>query len=683
MLTSKNPRIDVDELKRHIMAMDRLNPSPGAMPKLLLGRTPRAREMLEYGASTSLSELMQHEDADFVINAYRVLLHRDPDPGGLQGLVDALRYGQVSKLDALGSLAASPEARGHNAQLAGFKPRQLLRKFVNSTIGWPIRFVTSILRLPASMRGVDAAHTRIHAQLQTLRATVDQHAERSEQVFNRTTEILTSSLERMADRLTALEDEVRDKAAESRVAEAERKMALQVLSAGMEARIQAQETAIAQAVADAAVLHKAVMAHEVTFAGRLEKASADLAVLQEAVQTRNAAITSRLEKIGVDLHAVQKALDEALGHSAARIDAMAIEVDRRSQMLMVRIDEKGEEVRAQLAATQGELRQEIATSDIRVEAVAQRIDDVVATITGSLQEVINETSRMKGMTRLELLGALETMRGEVGANAAQLQDNIGALTANLATQGEDLKRAMVLAEQTSRSIAQIEALRRSPTFERIYESFEDRLRGSRDEIVKRLGVYRPIIEKLPPEIKARKAVDLGCGRGEWLEIMKEMGLDACGVDINAGIVGHNLKRGLNVVEMDLLDYLRQQSDGSLGVVTAFHVVEHLPLELRLQLIKEAARVLAPNGIVVFETPNPENLIVGSCDFYLDPTHQSPIVPLQMMTLMQTLGFPEVKILRLNKHPSPPPLDEGASKFLRTVHSLLFGALDFAVIGHKT
>ncbi len=106
-------------------------------------------------------------------------------------------------------------------------------------------------------------------------------------------------------------------------------------------------------------------------------------------------------------------------------------------------------------------------------------------------------------------------------------------------------------------------------------------------------------------------------------------------------------RGLDVRQADVLDALRDEPDGKLALVSGFHIAEHLPFAVLLEMITEARRVLRPGGVLILETPNPENLVVGTANFYLDPTHIAPIPPLRMDFMAEFAGFGRKTILRLN------------------------------------
>lgn len=188
--------------------------------------------------------------------------------------------------------------------------------------------------------------------------------------------------------------------------------------------------------------------------------------------------------------------------------------------------------------------------------------------------------------------------------------------------------------------------------EDFYRAFEDKHRGPRKLIKNRLKVYLPFIKGLRNVHSEMTALDLGCGRGEWLELMREHGIVAQGADLDAGMLKACLELDLNAVKTDAVSYLHAQPDASIGVISAFHLVEHIPFEAVQDLVTEARRVLLPGGLLILETPNPENLIVGTTDFYLDPTHIRPIPALLLAFLTEFHGFSRCKILGLQEPRQP-------------------------------
>ena len=143
-------------------------------------------------------------------------------------------------------------------------------------------------------------------------------------------------------------------------------------------------------------------------------------------------------------------------------------------------------------------------------------------------------------------------------------------------------------------------------------------------------------------------LDLGCGRGEWLQFMKELKIDAIGVDLTQEMVNECESLGLKVRCEHVLQALKSFRSKSLSLVTGFHIAEHLSFEELRQVVGEAHRTLKDGGLLILETPNPENILVGSTNFYLDPTHQKPLPPKLMDFLAEYSGFKRTKILRMQE-----------------------------------
>ncbi|TDV47380.1 O-antigen chain-terminating methyltransferase [Pseudomonas graminis] len=187
--------------------------------------------------------------------------------------------------------------------------------------------------------------------------------------------------------------------------------------------------------------------------------------------------------------------------------------------------------------------------------------------------------------------------------------------------------------------------------QQFYRAFEDKHRGSHETIKQRLQVYLPFILPLQGLYDDCRALDVGCGRGEWLETLVENGFNATGVDLDEGMLEACQARHLPAEKADALLYLKAMPSDSLCVLTGFHIVEHIPFEDLKQLVAEANRVLKPGGLLILETPNAENLIVGTQNFYLDPTHEKPIPHMLLEFLVSFSGFSRSKLLRLQENPT--------------------------------
>ena len=213
--------------------------------------------------------------------------------------------------------------------------------------------------------------------------------------------------------------------------------------------------------------------------------------------------------------------------------------------------------------------------------------------------------------------------------------------------------------------------------DQFYRAFEEKFRGPRGLIQQRLEVYLPFVQPVCAAYPEALVLDLGCGRGEWLELLQKNGIAAMGVDLDTGMLEACQQINLKVQCQDALESLKQLQDGSASVVSAFHLVEHLPFDRVKDLVAECHRVLKPGGLLIMETPNPENFMVATHNFYLDPTHLRPIPPDLLAFVPEYLGYESVKILRLQEtagvktHPNLSMLD------------VLTGASpDYAVVAQK-
>jgi SAM-dependent methyltransferase len=169
-----------------------------------------------------------------------------------------------------------------------------------------------------------------------------------------------------------------------------------------------------------------------------------------------------------------------------------------------------------------------------------------------------------------------------------------------------------------------------------YPSFEDSFRGTEAFIKERLRVYLDLVRDKPP------VVDIGCGRGEFLDLLAESGLRGVGVDVNPGMVERCRRRGHEVELADAADYLAARADGSIGCIFSAHLIEHLPFESLLAILQLSRSKLSSNGLFIAETVNPHS-IAAMKNFWVDPTHQKPIFPEVAVTLCRLLAFKSARI----------------------------------------
>jgi SAM-dependent methyltransferase len=224
-----------------------------------------------------------------------------------------------------------------------------------------------------------------------------------------------------------------------------------------------------------------------------------------------------------------------------------------------------------------------------------------------------------------------------------------------------------------------------------YVEFEGLFRGREDEIGARLAPYLEILSG------RGEVLDLGCGRGEALEIMAAGGIPCRGVDSSSEMVEVCRGKGLSAEIADLFAALSGAEEGSLGGVVSFHVIEHLPATSIDRLVRLAWRALEPGGVLIFETPSPLSLVAGARNFWIDPTHLRPVHPESLKAVFSLNGFDPVERIDLQPFseelrlpeietgdlgPDFLVLAERINAFRDRLDQLLYGYQDYGMVGYK-
>lgn len=222
-----------------------------------------------------------------------------------------------------------------------------------------------------------------------------------------------------------------------------------------------------------------------------------------------------------------------------------------------------------------------------------------------------------------------------------------------------------------------------------YSAFEDRHRGSEAQLRQLLTPYVVHFENCV------RVLDVGCGRGEFLQLLKEAGVSAYGVDSDESMVESARQRGVEAVLADAVAHLRSLPPGSVDGIFCSQVAEHLTTNQLLQLIELSYRKLAPGGVVVMETPNPETLSILAFFFYVDLTHVKPIHPEALKWAHEAAGFTDVLIERSSPVPEgtrlePVPAQPGAespewamvSRNVERLNKLLYGPQHYAIVARR-
>jgi SAM-dependent methyltransferase len=224
-----------------------------------------------------------------------------------------------------------------------------------------------------------------------------------------------------------------------------------------------------------------------------------------------------------------------------------------------------------------------------------------------------------------------------------------------------------------------------------YFLFEERFRGTREEIKQRQEEFLPYFEN------SSRVLDIGCGRGEFLEILKEHDISGVGIDLDPDMVDFCVSHNLNVEQEDGITYLEKCEDNSLDGIFIDQVVEHLEPDYLVRLLALCFQKLKQGYYLIIETVNPLSF-VSFVNFYIDMTHTRPVHPETLHYLLNASGFRECERkylspvsddIRLRKIANIPTLDEAGQKNLEIyndniemLNSVLFGAQDYAVIAKR-
>jgi len=300
-------------------------------------------------------------------------------------------------------------------------------------------------------------------------------------------------------------------------------------------------------------------------------------------------------------------------------------------------------------------------------AQAQRHADAVR---DALWEVVAALETPAAHTHVDLVGEIEAIFEKL----ATYERTVGHTTA----------------EGLARRVEALEA-RTVNEFDPWYSSdhFESRFRGASGDLIER---YRDLAQAF--EGIRGPVVDIGCGRGEFLELLLDVVGDSRGVEIDPELVRQCVERGLPVEFGEAVSWLGAVADEGIGGLSLIQVVEHLTPQGLVDFVQLAARKVRPGGRVVVETVNPQSLYTFAHAFYLDPTHKAPVHPAYLLFLFEEAGFSKVELQW--RSPCPPddrlaPVDAGSAdgELVRTINAnnervnqLLFAEQDYALIATR-
>lgn len=216
-----------------------------------------------------------------------------------------------------------------------------------------------------------------------------------------------------------------------------------------------------------------------------------------------------------------------------------------------------------------------------------------------------------------------------------------------------------------------------------YFDFENHFRGTREQIKEIQKQYLLYFKG------CKRVLDLGCGRGEFLELLQQEGIEVLGVDIYEDYVEYCKSKGMKAIQDDAVHYL-QNNDKMVDGIFVAQVVEHLELEEMVEVCNLVYDRLDSGGCAIFETPNPTSLAIYTHAFYMDPSHTKPVHPLTLKYFLEKAGFQSIEIIytensKLDLKIPPIKTEQNEEEFnlaMQEVQKLLFGSQDYAIIARK-
>ncbi len=400
-------------------------------------------------------------------------------------------------------------------------------------------------------------------------------------------------------------------------------------------------------------------------------------------------------------------LDERIGVVKAEIgEDVANRIDEARNEIEGKIALKTTELDAWLGVVKAEIGEDVAN---RIDETRNEIEGKIALKTTELDERIGVVTAEIGE---DVANRIDETRNEIEGKIAQktteLDERIGLVTAEIGGEVEDRVRAVVamMNEDIENKVWLANILEgrvgsgyknqeiASPAInseEMNYFVFEERFRGSQEDIKERQAVFLHYFEG------CMNVLDIGCGRGEFLGLLREHGIGVCGVDIDEDMVNFCRSKGLSVEKKDAVTYLEKLDDKSLDGIFIDQVVEHLEPDYLVKMLGLCYKKLKYGYYIVIETVNPLSL-VSLANFYIDMTHKKPVHPETLKFLLGSVGFREIETrffspvrdeARLKRIPLRDEIDarekssaEVYNQNVEMLNSILYGAQDYAVIGKK-
>lgn len=689
-----------------------------AAPTPERGRLPRWQSSvapLPIQSMYVLADMLRPSDGEFVDNAFRILLRRSASVEEKAHYLAELRGG-IGKVEILGTIRFSDEGMRHSVHVDGLLIPYKLHKWRRiPVLGWFLATGIALFRLP-----------RLFAHLQKLEAASAQESQHVGHALNDLAQAVESSqtrLDEQLDTVAGLQRRVQAKLSEqmsvltSTIDHLHQQLAVQAsASVRVETRLDQLEQLEAAMMARLESVQASLSARTTEQVGRLESAMARLESMQRSLSAHTAEQVDQLEMtMKARLESMEASLSEHTVEQVGQLETvMAARLDSTQASLTAQVETRLEQVKqfeaamtSRVESTQASLATQIETRLEQIKqfetAMTSRFESAQTLLSSQVETRLEQFKQFETAT----IARVESVQADQAGVQAQLESRLDtglASMAKMTAEGtgacravRDIERRLtILFDRLNQPAKGSSAAAPSGASEGQADSgflaahyvlFEDTFRGTRDDIKQRAGHYLTVFREAGIRAGDGLVVDLGCGRGEWLEVLSEHGYASRGVDLNGVMVGEAQASGLDAVEQDAIAHLRSLDNESVVAITSMHLVEHLPYEVLIRLVDEALRVLQPGGVLILETPNPENLTVGSYWFYMDPTHRNPIPPPLLRWVVEARGFEGATIDRLTQNRGvfdiqPVGEDVAGASQINKIVGLLTAAPDYAIVARK-
>jgi len=374
-------------------------------------------------------------------------------------------------------------------------------------------------------------------------------------------------------------------------------------------------------------------------------------------------------KAGFYPEGLEEELGEHFRHIVAHRRASNLDPVRESLELL---DRRGAFGRSRIALTTS-----IPGGQFAHRAIGKAVSRQTTGILQQLQEFGDATRQVF----VKLVDALEDPYGHVHIDMVGQLDALWERVA--AWERGPVESAAALAD-LRRRVEELEAREQARRFTPSYtaDAFETAFRGSAEDLKDRYQeVAAAFVEHSP-------VLDIGCGRGEFIELLKALDVKASGVEIDPLLVSEGKAAGLDIAEGDGIRHLAGLKDRSLGGIVLLQVVEHLTTQGVIDLVAIAKHKLRKGGMILVETVNPQSLYTFAHSFYLDPTHGNPVHPAYLTFLFEQARWREVEIMWRSPPPSDDVLEveegisETAAANIKRLNQLLFAPQDYALVAYR-